>query len=302
MKQRFSFPLAVALVLAGLAFCCVALPATYAQQDPRSVFDFLLGTPDQAFNAPVSTEGAQGLRDILIYYAGVVKSFIAVIAVLLIIISGLRMVTAGGNADANKKSLTGIFILLFGLILMQVAEVIVSIFFTPSGRSVNDIRDFPDDIRERIVNPLLSFFLSFLAITAVFVIIISGVRMITALGDEARIKKLQRVFIPTTFGLIVILIARPLIQNFYGETSVNPNPSGAISLVLQVVNYILGFSAISGILMLLYAAINMIVNFGNDQKVQKARKTILWVVLGLALLVSAYTIVTFFAAPLLNSG
>ena len=76
--------------------------------------------------------------------------------------------------------------------------------------------------------------------------------------------------------------------------TVNAN-STSLATIVQIVLGVIGSVAV---LVIVIASIQLVLSGGNPQSVQRARETILWAVIGLVVVVSAYTIVTFFAGKL----
>ena len=72
------------------------------------------------------------------------------------------------------------------------------------------------DIRQFIVN-VISYVLNFLALAAVVVIIIAGIRLVVSQGNEEQKNTAKKTIIYVIAGLIVILFAR-VIVGFFTET------------------------------------------------------------------------------------
>ncbi len=266
--------------------------------DPLGFFDKMLPKPDAAAESVGTGEFA--VKDIVLHYMAIFKGMVAILSILFIVILGYRMITAGGNEETIKKSRSGVIWTLVGLVIMQVAGSFVSTLYGSEGnyKVLDDYKgDVPQDLRQNVIEPILKYFLTFVAAIAVIMVVLSGLRMIFAAGDDGKIKKQQQVLLGSLTGLVIILIARPLIAAFYGYEEVKPDPKSVIGIIMQITNYVLGFVAILAILMLIYAGFLMVLHFGNDALVQKARKIITWVLIGLALIISAYTIVTLFIMP-----
>lgn len=260
---------------------------------------------EKAFPRPEASyeglgSGELGIRESALYYLRIFKQFIVILAVLFIVLSAIRFLAAGGKDDVIAQNKKSIIWVLGGIVVMQVAESIVGVLYGEYGiyRTISEYQgEVPDDVRQKIAEPLIRYFLTFVAAVAVFMIILSGLRMIIANGDDAKIKKQQQVLLWAIIGLVIILIARPVVDAIFGYEVFKPNPSKAISIITQVANYMMSFAAIVSIIIIVYAGILMIMNFGNDATVQKARKMIRWVIIGLIFMISAYTLIVMFITP-----
>jgi hypothetical protein len=249
-------------------------------------------------------EYREDLFTIVIRYARRFKYIVVILAVLFIVISGIRMITASGNEDIVKKNRTSLIWLMVGLMIMQLSEIFVYILYNQGhymgfGIFGDYAQNVPETLQNNLVHPLLNFMMTLLAVIAVLMILIAALKMMTAMGDENKIKKQQQMIIGAMLGLVVIILAKPVVQWFYGYGISTPSLDvvQSVSIVVQIANFIMGFTFVAAVVMLIVAGIMIIVHFGNDQRVQKAKKIISWVLIGLALILSAYTIVLLFIAP-----
>jgi hypothetical protein len=246
----------------------------------------------------------EDLFTIFISYARKFKYIVVISAILFIVIAGVRMITASGNEEISKKNRTSIVWLMVGLIIMQLSEIFVNILYNQDyymgfGIFGDYAENVPEKLQNSLVNPLLNFMMTLLAVIAVLMILIAALKMMTAMGDEGKIKKQQQMLVGAVLGLGIIVLAKPVVQWFYGYGTSTPstNVAQSVSIVVQIANFIMGFTFVAAVVMLIVAGIMMVINFGNDQQVQKAKKIISWVLVGLALILSAYTIVLLFIAP-----
>lgn len=283
-----------------LAIVPMGIMTISAQEESviKNKFDDILVKPDHAID--VKSTGAEGLKDIVIEYMKIAKDIVSIVAVLWIVISGMRMVMAGGKEDSIKNNFRSVLWLIVGLIVMQISESTVAVMYGENG-VFKTLEQYGGEVsteaREKIIEPLLQYFLSFLSAIAVVMVILSGFKIITAGGDDSKIKKQQQVLLWTVMGLGIILVARPIVSSMFGYEKMAPEPSKAVDLINQIANYMLGFTAVISVVILIYAGLMMIINFGNDQAVAKSKKMIQWVITGIVVMISAYTIVTTFIVP-----
>jgi succinate dehydrogenase/fumarate reductase cytochrome b subunit len=75
------------------------------------------------------------------------------------------------------------------------------------------------------------------------------------------------------------------------------NPSGSVrAVILSVLAIVLNFLALLAVVFIVIAGIRLIVSQGADEQKDKAKKTILYVAIGLIVILLARAIVGFFAA------
>lgn len=68
--------------------------------------------------------------------------------------------------------------------------------------------------------------------------------------------------------------------------------------VTTIINYFLGLLGLIAVGFLIYAGILMVTAGGNDEQVTKARKIIMYAVIGIVIILLSYTIVTFVSSAL----
>lgn len=67
------------------------------------------------------------------------------------------------------------------------------------------------DLREKILD-ILRTILSYMALIAVIVIVIAGIRLVVSMGEEDQKEKAKRTVIYAVLGLILILLARGIVE------------------------------------------------------------------------------------------
>lgn len=92
-----------------------------------------------------------------------------------------------------------------------------SMLVTGKVWAANGIGNFPDivgtnaDIRTTIVN-ILKKVLEFMALVAVVLIVIAGIRLVISQGDEGEKDKAKKTIIYVIIGLVVIVLARAIVE------------------------------------------------------------------------------------------
>ncbi len=76
---------------------------------------------------PGAGEGVSGLRDTIESIIVAVLNFLALIAVVVVIIAGIRLIVSQGNDEEKDKAKKAIFYALAGLVIVLFARVIVGL-------------------------------------------------------------------------------------------------------------------------------------------------------------------------------
>jgi len=223
----------------------------------------------------------------------------------------LRIITAQGNEEAIKSNKNTIVFALFGFIVILLADVAVKQVFY-GGDSDGEIAP-----TECLLNPtvcakqgskellgLVKWGKNLLVVIAVIEIIVSGIRMIIAIGSEDIIEKEKKVFIWVGIGLLIMAIDEVVIQRVLyiidesGEPElnerleINTNLEEGIAQFVGVIQFILQFVAIFAVVSLVYGGFLMVMNFGDDENVTKAKGIIRDAIIGIVVAVSSYAIIS----------
>lgn len=103
--------------------------------------------------------------------------------------------------------------------IVSTASVSALIFatraFAQFGGEIPDLDGTAEstDVRETITN-VLKYVLSFLALIAVVVIVIAGIRLIVSQGNEEERDKAKKTILYAVIGLLVVLFARVIVGFF----------------------------------------------------------------------------------------
>ncbi len=68
--------------------------------------------------------------------------------------------------------------------------------------------------------------------------------------------------------------------------------------ITTIINYFLGLLGLIAVAMLIYAGVLMVTAGGNEEQVGKARKIIMYAVIGIVIILLSYTIVSFVSTAL----
>lgn len=260
-------------------------------------------------------EGVQILTGAAYYVIETIKYILYSIALVYIVLAGLKIVTANGDESAIKSNKDSIVFGLFGFIIILLADVAVrKVFYGGSGDvAPGECLDHPELCAEQGKAEILQLVFwgkSLLAIIAVIEIIVSGIRMIMAIGEEDIIKKEKKVFVWVGIGLVILAINETLIndvlyKNELKDTLVggnnglevvktvyfSPDLQTGVNEFVGVIQFILQFIGVFAIASLIYGGFLMLMNLGDDEMVTKAKTIIKDAILGLIFAYSAYAII-----------
>jgi len=137
-----------------------------------------------------------------------IEIFVGVVAVLMIVIQGVRMVTSAGNEETVTKARKQIMWSVIGLVLIGISEYAVKdIIFPKEGVQLSDV----EKGKTLIVN-LTNFISGFVATIAIAMYMYGGYLYVTSVGKEDQAGKAKKVFMGATIGLLIAMGAFALVN------------------------------------------------------------------------------------------
>lgn len=228
------------------------------------------------------------------------KNVVILLAIVYLFIMVLKIIFSQGSEEDVKKWRLGIIYASLGIVVMQVAYVVVSTLFDQkvSGATAFDFLDKIIYPFVRMLEVLASFAFLMMAFYAFYLIITAG-------GTEDKAKKGKQTIIFALIGFILIKIPRVLVESIYGRAECEgglfgicrvtaPNLNATVQIMTTAINYFNGFIGIITVLLIIYAGFLVLTGAGDEEKVKKAKSIIQYALIGIFLLVASYALFNFF--------
>ncbi len=244
--------------------------------------------------------GASGITSALFFIIDLLKYGMATIAVMVIIASGVRLVTAGRMIDEisgpQKENMKYAAI---GLVVIMIADTLVkNVFFGEQGevfRSEADAQLAAERGSEEL-RGIYSFIGYALGTLAILMIVIAGVRLVTSAGNEEVVTKQKKQVGYAVAGLILVGISELLVKDiiFPQQGSQLSDVNRARELIVQMTNFLSSFIATVAIAMFMYGGFLYVVDTGKEEQTAKAKKVFAGAAIGLIVALAAFAIVNTF--------
>ena len=225
------------------------------------------------------------------------KIFVVPLVVLFMTWAGVYLLVVRTKEEEYNKRKNEVLAIFMGLVIIALAVTIVDqLFFGVRGEvfTQNLEGTFAQAVLLQI-HGLVRFLLSFVVPIALLIVVISAFQLIFGGGDDESMGKLKRRILYIIIGIIVILIADPLVRSFADPTGIGrPDVFQLLSIGTGWINYLFGFITVLGIFAIVWAGVMMIIHFGDEERVESAKNTIKYVIIGLLVVFSAWTLVRFF--------
>ena len=251
---------------------------------------------------------------------GVARPIIGAIAILMIIISALRILFADGEEGAMTKGKNGIIYGLLGLALISVAGEIMKVLSVSDeglkAAYVNDsqvcyltILSDPNALQcraklfSRTVQIAITFVKYLLGSIAVLQIIISATKLIATGGAEEELGKEKKKLIWSSVGFGLIIFASTFVNKVFfklnyntyvGTDGVKPavDAAAGVSEIVGFTNLLVSIVGPLAVLMLLIGAGMYLFNGGDESKIQQGRRIIVAALVGIIVIFGAFAVVS----------
>lgn len=229
------------------------------------------------------TQGGNLLMQLILRIQGMFYGTWFPVAVLLLVIAGIRMIVTTDESAANKAK-SSIAAVVVGIMMIALSGSLVNILYQFNGSVIfNTAPSFNTELGG------ISEWLSAMAgIIGIAMIALATIRALASFGDEASYANV-RTTLAQVIGGIVIIGANTMISNAVFNN--NPNPllnflMGRLLIVLTLVGLIT-------VGIVIYAGIRMVLNFGNEEAFTSGRSLIFRALGGLAVIGISFLLAEF---------
>ena len=163
-----------------------------------------------------------------------------------------------------------------------------------------------NDLLQSIVMPLIKFIETAASFFFIAIAVFAFYQMVTSAWDEEKAKWGKMSVMYAIIGFIVIKISGLIVKTTYSETLCENGDNQVIctswvsdisewaSIIFKVINWLNSFVWIAVVIMIIYAWVQIIFSNGDDEKVKKAKTSIIYIIVWIVILTLNYLILTFF--------
>gem|GEM_PF-5841228 len=268
--------------------------------DYTGVEDVVNPNPDSDINP-----GVFYMRNILIVAIRFFDKLLVPIAILLLTWAAVVIVTKRNDEEQFKKRAVQLVWMAVGFALFVGAYTMVDkMFFGTQGQILREGADVTNNfafLARLEIDGLVDFVLSFAMAIALLFVIISAVRLIFAGENEDQMDKIKTHLTWSAVSLLLLLMSFTIVKIFFNVNEEGQltglDTVGLTTELVTLANFFLGFVAFFAVVALIYAGIRMVLNFGDEEAVNKSKETAKYAIIGLVLAFSAFTILRFFILP-----
>jgi len=225
------------------------------------------------------------------------KKLLIPIAIVSITFAGLYLLIVRNNEEEFKKRKNEVFGVFAGFIVILLsASLIDNMFFGSEGQILQgeDNTEMAKSVLSEITG-LLEFLKTFIVPSGLLVLIFYVFKLIFRSDEEEEMEKMKKRILYIIVGIAVILISEEFVKATFGGEKIHvPEAEAILSIGVKWINIILGFLGVIGVFVIVWAGTQMVFHFGDEELVENSKNIIKFVVIGLVVAFSAWTIVRFF--------
>lgn len=273
---------------------------------PLSAADFLNLPDPEYFGDVPSLEGETGVakaQDFVTRLMRILRIAMAAIGIGLMVLYGLIMVLSGHNEETVTKQRKGFLWGIIGLALISVAGSLSVVFDFQGGSFLGDEQTIFEraGIFDDRVATVITFLKYFLGSVAVFMIVESAFKMITAGDKEETITNERKQIIGGVIGIVIIVIAEFFVRRvlFKVDESINYNEAiiiidtkAGVDEIIAVTNFMVSFVGPVMVLGIVAGGLMYALSGGDEEKATKAKKILINSVIGAFIVYGAFAIVS----------
>jgi len=253
-----------------------------------------------SFSGPTGATGEDLAANVIRRGISLTKYLVGGAALLMGIIYGINFVLARGKEEVISKYKTNFLWLFIGFVIIMAAENIANIF-NPEKATSEELIDFnaaSDQLRD-VTNYIKWLFGSII----VLMMTVSGVKLITAQGEQEKITKEKNNLIYSSIGMLVLLLASNIVNSIYvikdPDTIVAAEATTGITELGGIIRLLLAFLGPVTIIFTIAAGFMYMTAFENEERAKTARRMIIAGITGIVFVYMAFALVnTFLTAPL----
>lgn len=219
-----------------------------------------------------------------------INRIIGVVAILYLVIIGVKYIFANGDEEEAKKIKDHIIWIVVGLFVVSAAEFAGFAVYNPTV----------DVIAGDIIPPVyqkakqIIRFLEYIG-GGIFLLngILAGFGILSTSANEDTAKNEKNFIVNFVVGAMFILVSEVFVRIASFYDGVDQALNIAIGEMSGIINFILTFMAGACALMLILAAVYYVSNFGSEEQASHAKRIIFGCVIGLVVSFSSYVIANF---------
>ncbi len=253
-------------------------------------------------------EGVQKAYNMIWELARNYRYIIGSIAILFITISGIKLGLMGSNEEEAGKQKKNLYWGLIGLVLIMMAGPLAEILDMQDGGLLSD--EYEIGYRARLfdnqVHIVITFIKYIAGSVAVLFIIRSGAKLVLAGESDEVLNAEKKNLMMGVFALFIIMLSHTVVKEVlfkmdyenaeystYGQQAVVEfDAARGVEEIVGITNFVVTWAAPFAIFALIIGAIMYLTAFGEQEKMDKAKKIVTNSIIALLIIYGSFAIVS----------
>lgn len=259
------------------------------QQSGLPTFEGSRAHPDASLEG-----GVRNITSAILFGLDVFKLAVGSIAVLMMIVSGVKLVMVSKKIDEEVQTQKQNFqMALMGFILIIMADMFVrKMFFGEAGEafaSEADVALFAGEASQRL-SVIYNIIQAVIAAIAILMIVISGIQMMTSVKED-QILNAKKHIGWAAVGLFVIAISEFFVKGIlFVEQGKKIEPAGVVRIIAAMGNFLASAMGLIGVLVFAYGGFLYLT--GQEDQVTKAKKVFFAGIVSFLIAAGAFAVVS----------
>ncbi|MDP2624891.1 MAG: hypothetical protein Q8P27_01765 [Candidatus Peregrinibacteria bacterium] len=247
-------------------------------------------------DAPTDS-GVKNIASAIFFAIDFVKYTLGSIAVFMLIINSMRMIMAGKESEeATTKEKVFLKYALAGLVLVFVADEAIQLaFYGQEGEFLRDedtAAEFATGGAD-LIKGVYTFVEVFIGSIAVLMMVFSGLQILIASGSEEAVNSAKKRIYISSVGLIIIGLSEVFVKDvLFVNQGDEVDVDRGREIIVGLTNFLVSIMATVGVIAFVYAGFLYVLNFGNEEFTNKAKKIMFGAIAGIVLAAAAFAIVS----------
>jgi hypothetical protein len=241
--------------------------------------------------------GASNITSVIFFALDFVKMLIGGVAVIMILLIGLKLIIARKKIDdVWSKQKEHLIMIAAGFVILMIADFTVrKVFFGEAGEVLSSTQTAQTAAQQgsEQIRGIYNVGLLIAGTLAVLMLIFAGIRLLISGGNEEVTTKVKKQITWLVVGLFLLGVAEFVVQDFIfpKQGSTIPDVEKGQKMIVDFTNFASGFVVFTSIIFAIYAGYLYVIAVGNEEKTGKAKKALLGAAIAMVIAVGAFAIV-----------
>ena len=230
------------------------------------------------------------------------KNIFLVLATIYFLIIVLKLLFSEWSSDEQWEKFKKWFIwITIWIIVMQIAYAYVQVIYNKKIGA-----EIAWGITWSIIEPLVKLLETAAAFFFIGIMIYSFYKLVTAGWEEEKAKEWKKSVMFAIIWFLIIKLSHYFVSATYSKTLCRVDWVSCVDekslsdwaqIIFTVINWLNWFVWIAVVIMIIYTWAQIIFSWWEDEKIKKAKKSIIYIIIWIVILIMNYFILTFFFTP-----